>query len=112
MTQWIEETLVKYSEAYKKLEAAYDAVEAAKLSMQKVLYHNTEPIKLTDKYTITTPEDLRITVSGTIIMIGGVEWMHQGIHWVSSYGGTRTHDEMFVAMLRRHNQVSLLHEGC
>lgn len=33
MTQWIEETLVKYSEAYKKLEAAYDAVEAAKLSM-------------------------------------------------------------------------------
>lgn len=32
MTQWIKETLVKY----KKL-------EAAKLSMQKVLYHNTEP---------------------------------------------------------------------
>lgn len=42
-------------------------------------------------------------VSGSIIMIGGVEWMHQGIHWVSSYGGTRTHDEMC-----RHNQVSLL----
>lgn len=68
MTQWIEETLVKY----KKLEAAYDAVEAAKLSMQKVLYLNTEPIKLTDKYTITTPEDLRIMVSGSIIMIGDV----------------------------------------
>lgn len=112
MTQWIEETLVKYSEAYKKLEAAYDAVEAAKLSMQKVLYHNTEPIKLTDKHTITTPEDLRIMVSGSIIMIGGVEWMHQGINWVSSYGGTRTNDEMFVSMLRRRNQVSLLHEGC
>lgn len=105
MTQWIKETLVKYSEAYKKL-------EAAKLSMQKVLYHNTEPIKLTDKYTITTPEDLRIMVSGSIIMIGGAEWMLQGINWVSSYGGTRTHDEMFVSMLRRHTQVSLLHEGC
>lgn len=26
--------------------------------------------KLSDKYTITTPEDLRIMVSGSIIMIG------------------------------------------
>lgn len=61
--------------------------------------------KLIDKYA-----NLLTEVLETEIRV--VEWMHQGINWVSSYGGTRTHDEMFVSMLRRHNQVSLLHEGC
>lgn len=38
MTQWIAETLVKYSEVYEKIEEAMDAVTVAQLKMQKVLY--------------------------------------------------------------------------
>ena len=70
MTQWIAETLVKYSEAYEKLEEAMDAVTVAQLKVQKVLYLNTEPIKLSDqndKYsgiTIKTPDDVRDMVAG------------------------------------------------
>lgn len=117
MTQWIAETLVKHSEAYKKLEEAMDAVTVAQLKMQKVLYLNTESIKLNDqsgKYTgitITTPEDVRDMVAGSIIVIGGVEWMLRNDGWVSGYGGDRTHDEMFVSILLHLDHVFLLHKG-
>lgn len=117
MTQWIAETLVRYSEAYEKLEEAMDAVTVAQLKMQKVLYLNTEPIKLSDqndKYsgiTIKTPDDVRDMIAGSIIVIGGVEWMLRNDGWVSGYGGERTHDEMFVSILLQYNHVFLLHKG-
>lgn len=117
MTQWIAETLVKHSEAYKKLEEAIDAVTTAQLKMQKVLYLNTESIKLNDqndKYsgiTIKTPDDVRDMIAGSIIIIGGVEWMLRNDGWVSGYGGERTHEEMFVSILLHLNHVFLLHKG-
>lgn len=115
--QWIAETLVKYSEAYKKLDEATHAVEAAKLKMQKALYLNTEPIKMNDsdgKYTgitIKTPDDLRSMTAGSIVVTGGVEWMLRGDGWVSGWGGDRTHEQMFVIMLRHYADVFLLHKG-
>lgn len=117
MVQWIAETLVKHSEAYKKLEEAMDAVTVAQLNMQKVLYNNTESFKLldmNDKYTgitIKTPEDVRDMIAGSIIVIGGVEWMLRNDGWVSGYGGERTHEEMFVNILLHLDHVFLLHKG-
>lgn len=110
-------TLEEYAKAYKELEQAMDAVEAAKLKMQKALYLNTKAIELNDidgKYTgitIKTPDDVRDMIAGSIVVIGGVEWMLRNNGWVSGYGGERTHDEMFVSMLLHRDHVSLLHKG-
>lgn len=115
--QTIEETLAKYTKEHDKLEAATNAVFAARLGMRAVLYDNEEPFKLNNfggKYegiTIKTPDGLRDMVAGSIIVIAGVEWMLRNDGWVSGYGGDRTHDEMFVSMLRHRNHVFLLHKG-
>lgn len=64
--------------------------------MQKVLYLNTESIKLSDqndKYTgitIKTPDDVRDMIAGSIIVIGGVEWMLRNDGWVSTEQSTET----------------------
>lgn len=85
--------------------------------MSKVLYLNTEPIKmidLNDKSTgiiIRTPDDLRTMIIGSVVVISGAEWMLRGDGWVSGWGGDRTHEEMFVSMLRHRDHVSLLHKG-
>lgn len=113
----IKETLKEYSKAYKGLDEALDAVEAAKLKMQKALYLNTEPIDLNDSdgeytgITIKTPDDVRDMIAGSIVVTGGVEWMLRGDGWVSGYGGDRTHEQMFVNMLRHYADVFLLHKG-
>lgn len=110
-------TLEEYAKAYKELEQAMDAVEAAKLKMQKALYLNTKAIELNDingKYTgitIKNPDDVRDMIAGSIVVIGGVEWMLRNDGWVSGYGGDRTHDEMFVSILLHYNHVFLLHKG-
>lgn len=115
--QTIEETLAKYTVEYYKLEVVTNAVFAARLSMRAVLHDNEEPFKLYDfggKYTgtvIKTPDDVRDMTAGSIIVIGGVEWMLRNDSWVSGYGGDRTHDEMFVSMLRHRDHVFLLHKG-
>lgn len=115
--QTIEETLERYTEAYTELEEALFAVNTARVGLQKVLHNNEEPFKLNDqsgKFTgtvITTPEDVRDMVSGSIIVIGGVEWMLRNDGWVSGYGGNRTHDEMFVSILRHLDHVFLLHKA-
>lgn len=115
--QTIEETLERYTEAYTELEEALFAVNTARVGLQKVLHNNEEPFKLNDqsgKFTgtvIHTPEDVRDMVSGSIIVIGGVEWMLRNDGWVSGYGGNRTHDEMFVSILRHLDHVFLLHKA-
>lgn len=115
--QTIEETLAKYAKGYDKLEEATNKVITARVAMSKVLHDNKEPIKLNDidgKFTgtvITTPEDVRDMISGSIIVIGGVEWMLRNDGWVSGYGGNRTHDEMFVSILRHLDHVFLLHKA-
>ena len=115
--QTIEETLERYTEAYTELEEALFAVNTARVGLQKVLHNNEEPFKLNDqsgKFTgtvITTPEDVRDMVSGSIIVIGGVEWMLRNDGWVSGYGGNRTHDEMFVGILLHLDHVFLLHKA-
>ncbi len=115
--QTIEETLAKYSKEFNKLDDADRAFNAAKFKMREALHNNTEPIKLNDiddKYTgitITTPEDVRDMIAGSIIVIGGVEWMLRNDGWVSGYGGDHTHEGMFVSILRHLDQVFLLHKG-
>lgn len=115
--QTIEETLAKYSKEYDKLETLTNAVFATRLSMRAVLYDNDEPIKVNNfggKYTgteIKTPDDLRDMIAGSIIVIAGVEWMLRNDSWVSGYGGDRTHDEMFMSMLRHRDHMFLLHKG-
>lgn len=115
--QTIEETLAKYTKEHDKLEVVTNAVFAARLGMRAVLYDNEEPIKLYNfggKYegiTIKTPDDVRDMTPGSIIVIGGVEWMLRNDGWVSGYGGDRTHDEMFVSMLLHRDHVFLLHKG-
>lgn len=115
--QTIEETLAKYTKEHDKLEVVTNAVFAARLGMRAVLYDNEEPIKLYNfggKYegiTIKTPDDVRDMTTGSIIVIGGVEWMLRNDGWVSGYGGDRTHDEMFVSMLLHRDHVFLLHKG-
>lgn len=115
--QTIEETLARYTEAHSELEEALFAVNTANFGLHKVLHNNEEPFKLNDidgKFTgtvITTPEDVRDMVAGSIIVIGGVEWMLRNDGWVSGYGGDRTHDEMFVSILLHLDHVFLLHKG-
>nr|DAR03249.1 MAG TPA: hypothetical protein [Caudoviricetes sp.] len=115
--QTIEETLAKYSREYNKLEDATNAITAARLRTRTILYDNEEPFKLNNfggKYTgttIKTPDDVRDMIAGSIIVISGVEWMLRNDGWVSGYGGDRTHEEMFVAMMRHRDHVFLLHEG-
>lgn len=51
---------------------------------------------------------------GTVIRLHGYTsdfWMLRNDGWVSSYGGDRTHDEMFVSMLRHRDHMFLLHKG-
>lgn len=73
----IEETLAKYAKTHDKLEEAANKVIAARVAMSKMLHDNKEPFKLNDidgKFTgivITTPEDVRDMVAGSIIVIGG-----------------------------------------
>lgn len=115
--QTIEETLAKYTKEHIKLEDATNTVFAVKLGMRAVLYDNEEPFKLNNfggKYTgtmIKTPDDLRDMTAGSIIVIAGVKWMLRNDGWVSGYGEDRTHDEMFVSMLRHRDHVFLLHKG-
>lgn len=115
--QTIEETLAKYSKEYDKLEEATNKVIAARVAVSKALHDNQEPFELNDidgKFTgtvITTPEDVRDMVAGSIIVIGGVEWMLRNDGWVSGYGGNRTHDEMFVSILLHLDHVFLLHKA-
>lgn len=115
--QTIEETLVKYTKEHDKLEEATNKAIAARLEKQAILYDNEEPFKLNDqsgKYsgiTIKTPDDVRDMIAGSIVVIGGVEWMLRNDGWVSGYGGDRTHDEMFVSMLLHRDHVFLLHKG-
>ena len=115
--QTIEETLARYTKEYEKLEEAMNAVIAAGLEKQAILYDNTESINLNDqngKYagiTIKTPDDVRDMIAGSIIVIGGIEWMLRNDGWVSGYGGDRTHEEMFVSILLHLDHVFLLHKG-
>lgn len=115
--QTIEETLAEYSEQHDKLEEATNMAIAARLEKQAILYDNEEPIELLDfngKYTgitIKTPDDVRDMIAGSIIVIGGVEWMLRNDGWVSGYGGDRTHEEMFVSILLHLDHVFLLHKG-
>ena len=113
----IEETLAEYSKLYEAYEGAFQEYKDAEYTMQRSLYRNEEPIQLNDqndKYsgiTIKTPDDVRDMIAGSIIVIGGVEWMLRNDGWVSGYGGERTHDEMFVSILLHLNHVFLLHKG-
>lgn len=115
--QTIEETLEGYTQAYSELEEALFAVNAARVGLHKVLHNNEETFKLNDqdgKYagiTIKTPEDVRDMIAGSIIIIGGVEWMLRNDSWVSGYGGKRTHEELFVSILLHPDHVFLLHKG-
>ena len=115
--QTIEKTLAGYTRAYSELEEALFAVNTAKVGLHKMLHSNEEPFKLNDqsgKYTgitIKTPDDVRDMIAGSIIVIGGVEWMLRNDGWVSGYGGERTHDEMFVSILLHLDHVFLLHKG-
>lgn len=115
--QTIEETLDKHMKAFDKLDDADRAFNAAKFKMREALHNNTEPFKLNDqngKYTgitITTPDDIRDMVAGSVIVIGGIAWMLRNDGWVSGYGGDCTHDEMFVSILCHLDHVFLLHKG-
>lgn len=116
--QTLVETLNRYNNAFDALCEAQGLVDQLKKEASRILDNNTESIMLPTSggtaREIKTPDDLRYLTDGTIITIGGVEYMRTGYThgpWVDFLGNKRSHDYLFRHMLDHVDECMIVHVG-
>lgn len=112
------ETLNYYNNAFDALCEAQQLVEQLQDETSRILDNNTEPIIIPvsggGEREITTPDDLRLLNTGTVITMGGIEYMRTGYAhgpWVNFLGSKYPHDRMFRVMLTHVGECEIVHEG-
>ena len=116
--QTLIETLNLYNNAFDALCEAQGLVDQLKKEASRILDNNTEAITIPTSgdadSKITTPDDLRYLIDGTVITIGGAEYMRTGYThgpWVDFLGNKRSNDYLFRCMLDHVGECEIVHEG-
>lgn len=116
--QTLADTLNRYNNAFDALCEAQGLVDQLKLEASRILDNNTEAIVLPASggidRTITTPDNLMSLTDGTVIIVGGVEYMRTGYTrgpWIDFLGNKRTHDYLFRCMLDHVGECEIVHVG-
>lgn len=116
--QTLTETLNRYNNTDDALHEAMQLVERLELETTHILNRNTEPITVPISgdtvREITTPGDLRDLTEGTVISIGGIEYMRTSYPhgpWVDFLGNKRSHVYVFHYMLEHVDACRIVHEG-
>lgn len=116
--QTLVETLDRYNNAQDALYEAQQLAEQLQDETSRILDNNTEaitvPISGGADRKITTPDDLRLLTDGTVISVGGSEYMWTGCThdpWVDFLGNKRSHDYLFRCMLSHVGECEIVHEG-
>lgn len=116
--QTLTETLNRYNNADDALHEAMQLVERLELETTHILNRNTEPITVPISgdtvREIKTPGDLRDLAEGTVISIGGIEYMRTSYAygpWVDFLGNKRSHVYVFRCMLEHVDACRIVHEG-
>lgn len=116
--QTLVETLNRYNNAFGALCEAQYLVRQLETEAHRILGNNTEsitvPVSGGAVHKITTPDSLRDLIDGTVITIGGAEYMRTGhTHgpWVDFLGNKRSHDYLFRHMLGHVGECMIVHEG-
>lgn len=116
--QTLIETLNLYNNAFDALCEAQNLVEQLETEASRILDNNTEPITVptvgdVDR-NITTPDDIKQLHLGTVIRIGGTEYMRAGypsVLWTDCLGRELSYREVFRRMLDDADECHIIHEG-
>lgn len=116
--QTIVETLNLYNNAFDALCAARNLVEQLETETKRILNSNTEPIRAAadnggDRM-LTTPGDLERLPFGTVISVGGNEYMRTGYSngpWTDCLGCKHSNYKMFRRMLEDASECEIIHEA-
>lgn len=116
--QTLVETLNRYNNAFDALCEAQGLVDQLKLEAIRILANNTEPITVPTSggaaREIKTPDNLKFLSEGTVISVGGSEYMRTGYThgpWIDFLGNKRSHDHLFRVMLSHVGECEIVHEG-
>lgn len=116
--QTLVETLNLYNNAYDVLCQAHNLVEELETETRRILNSNTEPIRMSTSdgggRMITTPADLGGLPLGTVISIGGSEYMrtiYSNGSWTNFLGCKYSHDKVFRYMLEDADKCEIIHKG-
>lgn len=116
--QTLVETLNRYNNAQDALYEAQQLVEQLQDETIRILDNNTEPITIPvsggGDREITTPDNLMHLTDGTVISVGGSEYMRTGYThgpWVDFLGNKRSHDYLFRCMLDHVGECEIVHMG-
>lgn len=118
--QTLEETREKYKAARGALAEAKELVAQLEELIDHICYGNEEPIQLPDgketHYNIYTPAGLDSFPTGTLIQIGGREYMYAlvmpgGPRWVDALGEECTVESLYARLLQREGGASVIHYG-
>jgi hypothetical protein len=116
--QTLVETLNLYNNAFDALCEAHSLVEQLEKETGRILDNNEEPITAhvvgRTPRTFTTPTSLDRLSLGTIISVGGVEYMrtgYSGSPWIDCLGHEHSHREMFRRMLEHVGECDIIHVG-
>ena len=116
--QTLVETLNLYNNVDDALCEAHNLVEQLETETRRILNSNTEPIRVAtgnggDRM-FTTPGDLERLPFGTVISVGGVEYMRTGYSngpWTDFLGRKRSNYRLFRYMLEHMDECEIVHEG-
>lgn len=116
--QTLVDTLNRYNNAFDALCEAQGLVDQLKKEASRILGNNTEPIIVPISggavREIATPDSLKFLIDGTVIIIGGCEYMRTSyVHgpWVDFFGNKRSHDYLFRRMLDHVGECMIVHVG-
>lgn len=116
--QTLVETLNLYNNAFDALCEAQNLVEQLEKEISRILGNNTESISVPAEWgtsrTITTPNDLSQLHYGTVISIGGNEYMRTGYSngpWTDALGVKKSNDRVFRLMLAHAGECEIVHTG-
>lgn len=116
--QTLVETLNLYNNAFDALCEAHNLVEQLERGTRRILANNEEPIVVSvvggTPRTFTTPTSLDRLSRGTVISVGGVEYMRKGYSgspWIDCLGHELSHYRMFRRMLEHVGECEIIHVG-
>nr|DAS02770.1 MAG TPA: N-terminal domain of NWD NACHT-NTPase [Caudoviricetes sp.] len=116
--QTLVETLNLWNNAYDALCEAQKLVEQLETETNRILNHNTEPIRVATGNgggrMFTTPADLERLPLGTVISVGGSEYMRIGYSsspWTDCLGCRHSHYKMFRRALEDADECEIIHKG-
>lgn len=119
--QTLEETREKYKAARGALAEAKELVAQLEELIDHICYGNEEPIPLPHSgkethYNIYTPTGLDSFPTGTLIQIGGLEYMYThgksgDRRWVDASGEELTVERLYARLLQREGGASVIHYG-